>query len=119
MTHKEREGIEALKSGLTICALYIQLGMPTMFPAAQALSLPFIFDSAEGATAVSEALYHKHFKKDFEGQGVLMGRMVATSEYNLFSREPIRSLEDIAGEKSRVVMVLSRYLRHSVPFQWL
>ncbi len=97
--HKEREGIEALKAGITdMCPVYSAWDAE-MFPAAQALSLPFIFDSAEGATAVSEALYHKHFRKDFEGQGVLMGRMVATSEYNLFSREPIRTLADIAGKK--------------------
>ena len=97
--HKEREGIEALKSGLTdMCPVYSAWDAD-MFPAAQALSLPFIFDSAEGATAVSEALYDKYFSKDFTAQGVYMGRMVATSEYNLFSREPIRTLADIQGKK--------------------
>ena len=69
------------------------------FPAAQSLSLPFIFPSAEVATAVSEALYHEYFKKDFEVNKILMGRLVATSEYNLFSREPITCLNDLSGKK--------------------
>ncbi len=97
--HPERAGIQALQSGLTdMCPVYSAWDA-TLFPAAQALSLPFIFDSAEAATAVSEELYHQYFKADFERQGVLMGRMVATSEYNLFSREPIRTLEDLQAKK--------------------
>ena len=97
--HHEREGIEALRSGLTdMCPVYSAWDAQ-MFPAAQILSLPFSFPSAEVATQVAEEMYHDYFKGDFERQGVLMGRMVATSEYNLFSRNPIRTLEDLAGKK--------------------
>jgi len=97
--HPERQGIEALRSGLTdLCPVYSAWD-PKLFPAAQALSLPFLFDSAEAATHVSEQLYRRHFSADFEGQGVLMGRMVATSEYNLFSRTPMASLSDLAGQR--------------------
>jgi TRAP-type C4-dicarboxylate transport system substrate-binding protein len=97
--HNEREGIEALRSGLTdMCPVYSAWDAQ-MFPAAQILSLPFSFPSAEVATQVAEEMYHGYFKGDFERQGVLMGRMVATSEYNLFSRNPIRTLEDLAGQK--------------------
>ena len=97
--HKEREGISALTSGLTdMCPVYSAWD-PKSFPAAQALCLPFLFPSVEVATQVSEELYAEFFKGDVERQGVLMGRMSATSEYNLFSREPIRRLEDIAGRR--------------------
>jgi TRAP-type C4-dicarboxylate transport system substrate-binding protein len=97
--HKEREGIEALRSGLThLCPVYSAWDA-TLFPAAQALSLPFLFCSAEAATHVSELLYRRYFSRDFERQGVLMGRMVATSEYNLFSRAPIASLADLQGRR--------------------
>jgi TRAP-type C4-dicarboxylate transport system substrate-binding protein len=97
--HPERQGIQALCEGLTdMCPVYSAWD-PRLFPAAQALSLPFLFDSAEGATHVSEWLYRRHFSQDFEGQGVLMGRMVATSEYNLFSRTPMARLEDLAGQR--------------------
>lgn len=97
--HKERDGIDALVSGLTdMCPVYSAWDA-TAFPAAQSLSLPFIFPSAEVATAVSEELYHDYFKKDFEKNHILMGRLVATSEYNLFSREPIRCLADLQGKK--------------------
>lgn len=93
--HPERQGIEALRSGLTdLCPVYSAWD-PKLFPAAQALSLPFLFDSAEAATHVSEQLYRRHFSADFEGQGVLMGRMVATSEYNLFSRTPMADRKSV------------------------
>jgi len=97
--HPEREGIQALQSGLTdLCPVYSAWDAK-LFPAAQILSLPFIFDSAEVATAVSEDLYRKYFSQDVEKHHIYMGRMVATSEYNLFSRSPIRSLEDLEGQK--------------------
>lgn len=97
--HKEREGIDALINNVTdMCPVYSAWDSK-IFPAAQSLSLPFIFPSAEVATAVSEALYHDYFKKDFEANQILMGRLVATSEYNLFSREPIECLEDLIGKK--------------------
>lgn len=97
--HNERDGIAALCSGLTdMCPVYSAWD-PELFPAAQALSLPFMFDSAELATQVSEALYQRYFRDDFERQGIFMGRMVATSDYNLFSRSPVRTLEDLAGQK--------------------
>ena len=97
--HKERDGIDALVNNLTdMCPVYSAWDA-TAFPAAQSLSLPFIFPSAEVATAVSEALYHDYFRKDFEVNQILMGRLVATSEYNLFSREPITCLDDLLGKK--------------------
>lgn len=97
--HKERDGIDALVTGLTdMCPVYSAWDA-SAFPAAQSLSLPFIFPSAEVATAVSEELYHDYFKQDFEKYKILMGRLVATSEYNLFSREPITCLADLQGKK--------------------
>ena len=95
--HPERAGIEALQSGLTdLCPVYSAWD-PALFPAAQVLSLPGLFPSTEVATQVAEELYRDYFSGDFEGQGILMGRMVATSAYNLFSRAPIRTLEDLQG----------------------
>ncbi|WP_353141244.1 TRAP transporter substrate-binding protein DctP [Limnohabitans sp.] len=95
--HSEREGIEALLNNCTdLCPVYSAWDA-RMFPAAQALSLPFMFSSAEAATHVSELLYRQYFSQDFEAQGILMGRIVATGEYNLFSRSPIACLEDLQG----------------------
>lgn len=95
--HSEREGIEALLNNRTdLCPVYSAWDA-RMFPAAQALSLPFMFSSAEAATHVSELLYRQYFSQDFEAQGILMGRIVATGEYNLFSRSPIACLEDLQG----------------------
>jgi TRAP-type C4-dicarboxylate transport system substrate-binding protein len=96
--HHERDGIDALRSGLTdMCPVYSAWDSK-VFPAAQTLSLPFLFKSAEVATQVAEEMYRGYFSGDFERQGILMGRMVATSQYNIFSRSAIRSLEDISGK---------------------
>jgi TRAP-type C4-dicarboxylate transport system substrate-binding protein len=95
--HPEREGIQALLDRRTdLCPVYSAWDAQ-MFPAAQALSLPFLFTSAEAATYVSELLYRRYFSQDFEAQGILMGRMVATGDYNLFSRTPIACLDDLKG----------------------
>lgn len=97
--HAERDGIEALQKGVTdLCPVYSAWDAE-LFPAAQILSLPFIFASSEQATAVSEALYRPYFSHDVEKHAIYMGRMVATSEYNLFSRSPIRTLSDLANQK--------------------
>ena len=97
--HAERDGIEALQKGITdLCPVYSAWDAE-LFPAAQILSLPFIFESSEQATAVSEALYRPYFSRDVEKHDIYMGRMVATSEYNLFSRSPIRTLRDLANQR--------------------
>jgi TRAP-type C4-dicarboxylate transport system substrate-binding protein len=97
--HAERDGIEALQKGITdLCPVYSAWDAE-LFPAAQILSLPFIFASSEQATAVSEALYRPYFSRDVEKHDIYMGRMVATSEYNLFSRSPIRTLSDLANQR--------------------
>lgn len=95
--HPEREGIQALLDKRTdLCPVYSAWDAQK-FPAAQALSLPFLFTSAEAATHVSELSYRRYFSQDFEAQGVLMGRVVSTGEYNLFSRTPIACLDDLQG----------------------
>jgi TRAP-type C4-dicarboxylate transport system substrate-binding protein len=67
------------------------------YPMAQALRLPGLFASAEIATAISEELYPEFFRHDVEKQGIVMGRMKATSAFNLFSMHPIRTLDDMRG----------------------
>ena len=50
-----------------------------------------------GQVAVDRGVTVGYFSQDFEAQGVLMGRVVSTGEYNLFSRTPIACLDDLQG----------------------
>jgi TRAP-type C4-dicarboxylate transport system substrate-binding protein len=97
VVHGDREGASALRAGLTDMALCYSPWDPASFPLAQVLGLPGLFPTAEVATHVAEAIYWDYLRADVERQGLRMGRLKATGAYSLFSKEPIRRLEDMAG----------------------
>jgi len=97
--HGEREGADALRAGATDMAPCYSPWDPNTFPLAQALSLPGLFPNAELATYVSEAVYADFLRADVERQGLRMGRLKATGQYNLFSKQPITKLEDLNSAK--------------------
>jgi TRAP-type C4-dicarboxylate transport system substrate-binding protein len=97
VVHGDREGAAALRAGRTDMALCYSPWDPASFPLAQVLGLPGLFPTAEVATHVAEAIYWDYLRADVERQDLRMGRLKATGAYSLFSKEPIRRLEDMAG----------------------
>jgi TRAP-type C4-dicarboxylate transport system substrate-binding protein len=95
--HAERDGAAALRDGRTDFTPCYSGWDSAAYPMAQALRLPGLFADAEIATAISEELYPEFFRHDVEKQGIVMGRMKATSAFNLFSMHPIRTLDDMRG----------------------
>jgi TRAP-type C4-dicarboxylate transport system substrate-binding protein len=95
--HADREGVAALLDGRSDLAPCYSGWDSATYRLAQALRLPGLFANAEIATVVSEELYSTFFREDVEKQGILMGRMKATSAFHLFSMHPIRTLSDLAG----------------------
>lgn len=95
--HAEREAVAALRDGRTDLAPCYSGWDSKTYQLVQALRLPGLFASAEIGTAISEELYPTFFRHDVEKQGILMGRMKATSAFNLFSMKPIRTLSDLKG----------------------
>ena len=63
--------------------------------------LPFALSSSHGGVLAMETLYPKYFKQEYEKMGVLLGCWVTTSEYNLITKKPVRTLEDLKGLKIR------------------
>ncbi|MDO9405078.1 MAG: TRAP transporter substrate-binding protein DctP [Polaromonas sp.] len=95
--HPAKEGFAALADGRTdLAACYTQWEADA-HPMSQLLALPYLFPSSEIGTAVSEALYPRYLRGEFERPGVLMGRLKATGPYHLFSRRKVSRLSDMEG----------------------
>ena len=95
--HAEREAVAALRDGRTDFAPCYSAWDNDTYTLVQGLRLPGLFASAEIGTAISEELYSDFFRADVEKQGIVMGRLKATSAFHLFSMKPIRTLADLQG----------------------
>jgi TRAP-type C4-dicarboxylate transport system substrate-binding protein len=95
--HSDREGVPALLDSRSDLAPCYSGWDSATYRLAQALRLPNLFANAEIGTAISEGLYSTFFREDVEKQGILMGRMKATSAFHLFSMQPVRTLDDLQG----------------------
>ena len=97
-SHAMTEGWRALREGrIDITACYSSRSPELGFKLFQGLFLPGLFPGAHVASLVSEVLYRKWFKPDFDRQAVRMGRLKATAGDVVFSRRPIRTLADLQG----------------------
>lgn len=97
-SHVLTDGWRMVREGLIdITACYSSRSPELGFNLFQGLFLPGIFPGAHIATLVSELLYRKWLMADFDRQGVRMGRLKATAGDVIFSRRPIRVLDDMKG----------------------
>ena len=97
-SHALTEGWRALREGrIDITACYSSRSPELGFRLFQGLFLPGVFAGAHVATLVSEILYRKWLKPDFDRQAVRMGRLKATASDVIFSRRPLRTLRDLQG----------------------
>jgi len=101
VVHSVSEGFTANRSGITDMSPCFVFLNPTNFPLTQALSLPGLFPDAAVLSMVAEKLYPKYFRAEFERQGVYALGFVGSVRFRLFSKTPIRTLEEIKGKKVR------------------
>jgi len=99
--HSAKDGFKAAVNDITdITPAYVNY-QPGSFHLTHVLDLPFAFPSAPVAAKVAEELYPKYFKKEYEAMGVVMANFNANGSYNLFTKIPVRKLEDAKGLKIR------------------
>ena len=99
--HGPIDGFKAAVTGITDYTHSYITYQPGSFRLLHAPQLPFLFSSPQVASLVVEELYPKHFKEEFERMGVYFAHCDCTSPYNIISKTPIRSLEDLNGMKIR------------------
>jgi TRAP-type C4-dicarboxylate transport system substrate-binding protein len=95
--HPAKDGFAALADGRSDLAPCYTSWESAAHPMSQLLALPHLFATSEVATAVSETLYPRFFRPEFERPGVLMGRLKATGPYHLFAKKKLTRLADLEG----------------------
>ena len=100
--HGAKDGRKAIRTGLTDYAPCFPAYNAKDYDLLHGLGLPFLFNNTHEATAISEALYVKYLKKNFERfPGVKLARASQTASYHLYTKKPVYKLEEVKGLKVR------------------
>jgi TRAP-type C4-dicarboxylate transport system substrate-binding protein len=99
--HSAKDGFKAAVNDITDMTPAYTMYQAGSFNLPHVLDLPFAFPNSMVAVKVAEELYPKYFKKEFEAMGVYLANYNANGTYNLFTKKPVASLEDLKGMKIR------------------
>lgn len=101
--HSMQDGFKAVRSGVSdLSHCYVSYAA-TSFKLMHATGLPGMFPDAAVGSMVATVLYPKYFKEEYERMGVYLARTPLTPPYNIVTKKPVRTLEDLQGMKIRSV----------------
>lgn len=101
LLHGALEGFKAVATGVTDYTHAYATYQPGSFQLTHGLQLPFLFSSSGVAALVSEELYPTYLKDEYERMGVYLAHCDSTTAYDILSKTPVRTPEDIQGLKVR------------------
>ena len=101
LLHGALDGFKAIASGVTDYTHGYATYQPGSFHLTHGLQLPFLFDTPGVASLVSEELYPQYLKGEYERIGVYLAHCDATTAYDIISKTPIRTPDDLEGLKVR------------------
>ncbi len=113
LLHGALDGFKAVATGITDYTHGYATYQPGSFHLTHGLQLPFLFSSPAVASLVSEELYPKYWKGEYERMGVYLAHCDATTAYDIIAKVPVRTPDDIRGMKVRATGGLTaEIIRH-------
>src|SRR3990172_5751940 len=99
--HVGQDGFKAVRSGITDYSMcYSNIEASRSMPMNKVFELPFVTTTnAQAANRVFADLAPKYFKPEFEEKGVYFGNKHIVGYQDLYTKRPVRTLEDLKGMK--------------------
>ncbi len=94
----ELDVLKKMRIGQIQCAAFSGVGLGKILPMVRVLDLPYLFRSDDEVDRVHEALFD-FFKEQFRKKGYTLLAWTEAGNVNIFSKKPIRTLDDLAGLK--------------------
>jgi TRAP-type transport system periplasmic protein len=100
LTDTQTGAFEAINSGLAdMGTCYTQMN-PGGFDLHFGIQLPTLFSDSSVGTLVFNEVYARYLRDEYERRGVYLARTGLTPPQQLYSKEPIRTLADMAGKRA-------------------
>ncbi|WP_159608955.1 TRAP transporter substrate-binding protein [Hydrogenophaga sp. PBL-H3] len=92
---------DAIKDGVADLALIVEGYTPGRFQLAKVAEFPFLGDTAEATSVAYQRVYDKYFGKADEYKGVKVLAVTTHGPGQLYTKRPIKTLDDLRGLKIR------------------
>lgn len=99
--HTLTQGFDAVAKNVTDMTYTQPMYVAGDLYLSQFSALPYTFANGVIGALVSEELYPKYFKPEFERRGVKLLWWTSTGNYQFFTRQPIQTVQDLRGIKIR------------------
>ena len=97
------ESVQSLRNGTIAFVTVSTSNLSQVVPQIDMFSLPYLFKNADHYWDYLNSDRAKEFVKPLEDKGIIVLAWIDSGARNFFSEQPIRSVDDVAGKKIRVM----------------